>query len=168
MKSIVITAYPSTELAAEAMKLGAIDYLIKPVAPDDLERLIRETLGSLSREPSVAAKVKIRPEPHGVEAVEVKKTLVMSKESLRTIVESLAKEMEVVGVKSKYGKYIYDRISSFEELCLDYDVTVMPPTTYLLPAKETLLRFQAGGEWKAEPVIQAVRRAIVGVRPLRY
>jgi len=31
-------------LAAEAMKLGAIDYLIKPIAPDDLERLIRETL----------------------------------------------------------------------------------------------------------------------------
>jgi len=44
IKSIVITAYPSAELAVETMKLGAIDYLIKPVAPDDLERLIRETL----------------------------------------------------------------------------------------------------------------------------
>ncbi len=44
IKSIIITAYPSTELAAEAMKLGAVDYLIKPIAPDDLERLIRETL----------------------------------------------------------------------------------------------------------------------------
>ncbi len=43
-KSIVIVAYPSAELAAEAMKLGAVDYLIKPVAPDDLERLIQETL----------------------------------------------------------------------------------------------------------------------------
>jgi DNA-binding NtrC family response regulator len=44
IESIVITAYPSVELAVEAMKLGAVDYLIKPVAPDDLERLIRETL----------------------------------------------------------------------------------------------------------------------------
>ena len=44
IKSIIISAYPSTELAAEAMKLGAVDYLIKPVAPDDLERLIQETL----------------------------------------------------------------------------------------------------------------------------
>jgi DNA-binding NtrC family response regulator len=44
IKSIVITAYPSTELAAEAMKLGAVDYLIKPVNPDDLEHLIQETL----------------------------------------------------------------------------------------------------------------------------
>jgi len=44
IESIVITAYPSAELAAEAMKLGAIDYLIKPVVPDKLETLIRETL----------------------------------------------------------------------------------------------------------------------------
>jgi DNA-binding NtrC family response regulator len=44
IKSIIITAYPSTELSNEAKRLGAIDYLIKPVAPDDLERLIRETL----------------------------------------------------------------------------------------------------------------------------
>ena len=44
IKSVVITAYPSAESAVEAMKLGAVDYLIKPVAPDDLERLIRETL----------------------------------------------------------------------------------------------------------------------------
>jgi DNA-binding NtrC family response regulator len=44
IKSIIITAYPSTGLAAEVMKLGAVDHLIKPVAPDHLERLIRETL----------------------------------------------------------------------------------------------------------------------------
>lgn len=44
IKSIVITAYPTVELTDEAMKLGAIDYLIKPIAPDDLEKLIRETL----------------------------------------------------------------------------------------------------------------------------
>lgn len=44
IKSIVITAYPSAESAADAMKLGAIDYLAKPIAPDNLERLIRETV----------------------------------------------------------------------------------------------------------------------------
>ena len=44
IKSIVITAYPTAELTAEAMKLGAVDYLVKPITPDDLERLIRETL----------------------------------------------------------------------------------------------------------------------------
>ena len=44
IESIVMTAYPSVDLAVEAMKLGAVDYLIKPVAPHSLERLIRETL----------------------------------------------------------------------------------------------------------------------------
>lgn len=44
IKSIIITAYPTDEMTAEAKRLGAIDYLVKPVAPDDLERLIRETL----------------------------------------------------------------------------------------------------------------------------
>ena len=50
IKSIVITAYPSTELAGEAMKLGAVDYLIKPIVPDDLERLIHETLVKCQRQ----------------------------------------------------------------------------------------------------------------------
>ena len=44
IKSIIITAYPSAETVAEAKRLGAIDYLIKPIAPDDLERLILESL----------------------------------------------------------------------------------------------------------------------------
>jgi len=44
IKCIVITAYPSVELAVEAMKLGAVDYLVKPVAPERLEELVCETL----------------------------------------------------------------------------------------------------------------------------
>jgi DNA-binding NtrC family response regulator len=44
IESIVMTAYPSIELAVEAMKLGAVDYLIKPIACDDIENLIRDTL----------------------------------------------------------------------------------------------------------------------------
>jgi DNA-binding NtrC family response regulator len=44
IKAIIITAYPSSDLTAEAMKLGAIDYLIKPIVPDDLERLVREAV----------------------------------------------------------------------------------------------------------------------------
>jgi DNA-binding NtrC family response regulator len=44
IESIVITGYPTVDLAVDAMKLGAVDYLVKPIAPDDLERLIRATL----------------------------------------------------------------------------------------------------------------------------
>jgi heterodisulfide reductase subunit A2 len=49
IKSIVITAYPTMLSQEEASKLGAIDYLVKPVFPDKLEELIRETLGQVEK-----------------------------------------------------------------------------------------------------------------------
>jgi len=45
IKSIVITAYPTMLTQEEASKLGAIDYLVKPIFPDKLEELIRDTVG---------------------------------------------------------------------------------------------------------------------------
>lgn len=45
IKSIVITAYPTMLTQEEATKLGAIDYLIKPIFPDKLEELVRDTVG---------------------------------------------------------------------------------------------------------------------------
>jgi sulfite reductase subunit B len=165
IKSIIITAYPSAETTAEATRLGAIDYLVKPVVPDELERLVRETIDLVGQEPTVTTEVKILPKPPTVEVPEVKRSFVITKESLKSMVESLAKEMEVVGVKAKHGKYVYDRIATFEELRLDYDVTVMPPTKYLLPAKETLFRFKVGDEFGIEPAIKASPMAIIGVHP---
>ena len=44
IKSIILTAYPSEDTIAEAKKLGAVDYLIKPLIPDELERIIRGAL----------------------------------------------------------------------------------------------------------------------------
>lgn len=63
LKGIIITAYPSVETAVEAMKIGAIDYLLKPFAPDALEKLIQETLGPVQME--------IRPKAAVEEAEEV-------------------------------------------------------------------------------------------------
>jgi len=44
LKAIIITAYPSRETAAEAVKAGAIDYLTKPFVPSALEQLIEGVL----------------------------------------------------------------------------------------------------------------------------
>jgi DNA-binding NtrC family response regulator len=44
VRCIVITAFPSVELAVEAMKQGAVDYLVKPVRFDYLENLIWQNL----------------------------------------------------------------------------------------------------------------------------
>jgi DNA-binding NtrC family response regulator len=50
IKTVVITAYPTMLTQEEASKLGAIDYLVKPVFPDKLEELIRETIGQADKE----------------------------------------------------------------------------------------------------------------------
>ncbi len=50
IKAIIITAYPAAETADEAKRLSAVDYLIKPFSPDDLERLIREALIQCEKE----------------------------------------------------------------------------------------------------------------------
>lgn len=61
LKAIIITAYPSVPTAVEAMKIGAIDYLTKPIDLNDLEKLIRETLGPVQ--------VEIKPKAVTEEAV---------------------------------------------------------------------------------------------------
>ena len=44
IQSIIITAYPTVDLAIDAMKSGAIDYLVKPIDPYKLEQLIWRTI----------------------------------------------------------------------------------------------------------------------------
>jgi DNA-binding response OmpR family regulator len=49
-KGVIITAYPSVETAVEAMKIGAVNYIVKPFAPDALEKAIEEVLGPVQAE----------------------------------------------------------------------------------------------------------------------
>ncbi len=46
LKAIVITAYPSVSTATKSIRLGAVDYLVKPFAAEELEMLIEQALGS--------------------------------------------------------------------------------------------------------------------------
>jgi NAD(P)H-flavin reductase/formate hydrogenlyase subunit 6/NADH:ubiquinone oxidoreductase subunit I len=75
------------------------------------------------------------------------------------------KTTEVYGVKAKQGKYAFERVSSADDMVLDYDVTILPPTMYLFPPRETILRFKFENGAKAEPVVDNTPRAIVGVHP---
>ena len=49
VKAIVITAYASPQMRDEAMKLGALQYMTKPIAPDKLEQLVRTALSEAAR-----------------------------------------------------------------------------------------------------------------------
>lgn len=41
---VIVTGYPSVETAKEAVRLGAFDYLEKPVGPDDIVGAARDAL----------------------------------------------------------------------------------------------------------------------------
>ncbi len=83
LKGIIITAYPSVQTAVEAMKEGAIEYLPKPFDLNELEKLVRETLGPVQ--------VEIRPksvteetvaEPIAVEGAEIEEVLTIAPEAV--------------------------------------------------------------------------------------
>ena len=91
---------------------------------------------------------------------------VIEKQDIAPFIGTMIKqEEEVIGVKRKDGKYVFDRIKSADELCLDYDVTILPPKKYFLPPRETLLKFRVGEQVEVEPWIEAKSRIIIGVHP---
>ncbi len=90
---------------------------------------------------------------------------VITTEDFASLVKALLSQIEVVGVKRKDGKFHFDKIESPDELCLDYDVTLIPPKKYLLPPRETLLTIGLGEAMQVEPAIDVTPRIILGVHP---
>ncbi len=160
LKSIIITAYPTEDTVSEAKKLGAIDYLIKPLAPENLEKLIRETIDSMGKH-EIAEEKPVTAETFK----SFSKLYSITGSGLKSLIEGLLQEREIIGPKNKQGKFIFDTISRFDELVLDYDISLLPPSKFLFPAKETLLKFniENGPQFKA--VLDAKPRALVGIHP---
>jgi CheY-like chemotaxis protein len=81
INGIIITAYPSVETVLEAMRLGAVDYLTKPLSLDTLEKLIQQTLGpvQLKIKPKAAPKeAKVQP----VEEARVEEIIAIAPEEI--------------------------------------------------------------------------------------
>jgi DNA-binding response OmpR family regulator len=100
LKGIIITAYPSIETAVEATKLGAIDYLTKPVSLDALEELIRKTLGPVQ--------VEIKPKAVPEETVVQPPVVEEAKAEETKVEEVIAVAPEEIPVHLKQGKAHFD------------------------------------------------------------
>jgi CheY-like chemotaxis protein len=83
LKGIIITAYPSVQTAVEAIKEGAIDYLSKPFDLNELEKLIRDTLGPVQVEikPKAATREAVA-EPAAVEEVKAEELIAIAPEEI--------------------------------------------------------------------------------------
>ncbi|NOZ20176.1 MAG: Ni/Fe hydrogenase subunit beta [Planctomycetes bacterium] len=90
----------------------------------------------------------------------------LDRKNLNGFVAGLLKETSVFGVAGKgTGRFDFAPLESPEDLCLDYDVTLLPPKKYFIPQEETLLRFTRGESPSVEPVIEAQESILIGVHP---
>ncbi|CAN5248663.1 sigma-54 dependent transcriptional regulator [soil metagenome] len=58
---IIITGYADIKIAVEVMKLGAYDYVIKPLIPDEILLTIRKALTGVAKDEPITAKAPINP-----------------------------------------------------------------------------------------------------------
>jgi len=84
LKGIIITAYPSVETAAEAKKIGAVDYIVKPFTPDALEKSIQAVLGPVQGEikPEEPEVRETAVEAVAIEGPEVEETISITEEAI--------------------------------------------------------------------------------------
>lgn len=66
-KVIFITAYSLFQYAHSAVHLGACDYLLKPVDPDELEQSIRRAIRQIEAGRRLAALAPVQPDPNPAE-----------------------------------------------------------------------------------------------------
>jgi len=86
---IILTAYASVETAVEALKLGAYDYVTKPVDPDDLANLVRNALRSRAlAEENVRLKQKVSELAPAEPILAVSPKMLHVLEMVRTVAET--------------------------------------------------------------------------------
>jgi ferredoxin len=97
-------------------------------------------------------------------------TAVIAKPDLPFFIRRLVENHHVEGVTRKgqslYGQaYFYGPIHEPDDLCLDFDCTVMPPKKYFLPPREELLRFTTRPKPSAARTPPADEFILIGVHP---
>jgi sulfite reductase subunit B len=92
---------------------------------------------------------------------------IISKSDFDTFVNNLIKNayFEVIGVKEKQERYVFDLLESADELCLDHDVTILPPKKYFLPQTEILMSYDLTKSFNVKENLEVKPRIIIGMHP---
>jgi len=86
-----------------------------------------------------------------------------AKSEFQVSLDRMINENTVYGVKARGPAYGYDRLFSANELCLDYNIALLPPNQYLLPPETSLLKFSLEPEVRVDSIVDAQPGIIVGV-----
>ena len=98
---------------------------------------------------------------------QVKDVKIIAKKDFNSFVNNLIKEEkhEVIGVKTKGERFVFDLLEDAGELRLNYDVTILPPKKYFLPQCENLMNFNLEKPFDAEESDVGKPRIIIGIHP---
>jgi DNA-binding response OmpR family regulator len=102
---VVITAHDSVPNVVQAMRLGAIDFLSKPLAPEDLRRVVAEVLARHAPQAAVA-----QPEAPDRKAAQVRESLSKAKQALNhrefNVAETLLRKVTAQDPKLAEAHYL--------------------------------------------------------------
>ena len=91
----------------------------------------------------------------------------LSKKDFDSFVSTLIndKTYEIIGVKTKRERFVFEPLESADELRLDYDITILPPKKYFLPQYETLMEFNLEKTFDVKESIPHKPMVIIGIHP---
>jgi sulfhydrogenase subunit beta (sulfur reductase) len=89
---------------------------------------------------------------------------ILKKEGLKSFVDGLLAKYEVIAPIKKQDINIFSRITSFDQMNLDFINTAYPAKELFLPAHENLFLFRSDNQ-KIKPTIDTTKRVLFGIRP---
>jgi two-component system response regulator YesN len=141
---ILITAYERFDIAREAVELGVLDYLLKPVSKDSLARSLRAALAFLERKAEAQ-----RREIEGREKTE----------SMRGLAETAFLQSLMLGERSEAEMERYRAVLGIPEAFgLAVAVAIVPPAGVVDPEAEAAALYEA-----LKLSLRYKTRAIVGL-----
>ncbi|MFC2013838.1 4Fe-4S dicluster domain-containing protein [Chloroflexota bacterium] len=90
-------------------------------------------------------------------------TVKIGPEAMNAWVDGLVKREKVIGVQAKGDRFTFGLLTKATDLQLDYDVTILPPTSFFRPQKEVILSFHK--DTRYESVVNNEAFVLFGVHP---
>jgi ferredoxin len=88
-----------------------------------------------------------------------------TKPSFQTSIQKMLEENKIFGVQRKTPGYIFQNLLSEKDLCLNYDIAILPPNKYFLPTKELLIEFDLNTKESTSPVTNDKKSILLGIHP---
>jgi len=92
---------------------------------------------------------------------------IITKNEFKNFVNNMIKDeyYNVIGVKEKGIKYVFDSLENADDLRLDYDVTILPPKKYFLPQYEKMMDFNLRESFNVKKDNSIKPMILLGVHP---